>query len=148
MDGFDQLAIQTLLARYNMAGDSGRIEEVATLFTADAVLETPLWCAQGPAEIIAALGSGASMGERRPRFVRHNITTSTIQMVDMASASGRTYFMVVTDIGLDHCGLYMDRFARIDGNWLITHRQVWIDWKSDQSFFERQRLGRPPRLAS
>ena len=148
MDVSDRILIQDLLARYNMAGDSGRIEEVAETFAPDGILETPLWRAQGPADIIAALQSGGSVGERRPRFLRHNLTTSKVELLDRLSASGRTYFMVLTDIGLDHCGIYMDRFARIDGSWLIAHRQVWIDWKSEQSLFEKQRLGRPPRLAS
>ncbi len=70
-----------------------------------------------------------------PRFRRHHITTTQIDLVDDAHAKGRVYYLMVTDLGLDHCGYYVDRYRRVDGRWLIAHRQVWMDWALPESLF-------------
>lgn len=146
-DEADRSAIRQSMAAYNIAGDSGRIAEVVATFTADGELTTPLWEAKGAEALAAALSSGASLGERRPTFVRHNLTTCAITITGSETAAGRSYFLVLTDIGPDHAGVYMDRFRKLDGRWLIQRREVWIDWKADASFFEHQQIGRPQRRA-
>ena len=44
-----------------------------------------------------------------------------------------SYFTVFTEIGLDHYGRYRDAFRPVDGEWLIAHRFVSTDWRSEGS---------------
>lgn len=135
-------AIRQTMAAYTIAGDRFRLDELAACFTPDGVLETPLWQAVGRDEIVARLRGGGSLGAVKPRFVRHHLTTCLIEPGPDGTATGRSYFMVLTDIGPDHAGTYLDRFWQVDGRWLFASRSVQVDWKSEASRFERQVLGR------
>lgn len=138
----DREAIRTLMARYNIAGDQGRIGELAATFAEDGVLHFSGESAQGRAAIVARLTSGS----RNPALTvsRHHLGTSLVE-IDGAEATGRTYFQTLTDIGPDHHGVYVDRFRKIGGEWLIVHRQVRVDWQSPQSLGAPQWVrGRPP----
>jgi hypothetical protein len=80
-------------------------------------------------EGLATRRTGATEGpDRAPEFVRHNLTTSLITFEDENTAHGRTYFFVVSNIGPDHMGVYVDRFEKYEGRWLIAERNVRIDW--------------------
>lgn len=137
-------AIRQTMANYNIAGDRMQLDELAAQFTEDGVLKFPGQVARGRVEIVEKLGGGrrapaeadASDAARRGPVtkVRHNLTTSQI-VVDGEQATGRTYFLVVTNYGPDHMGVYVDRFRKVDGRWLIAERDVRIDWQSDASGF-------------
>ena len=90
----------------------------------------------GRAAIEEGLGrrrTGAAEGpDRQMEFVRHNLTTSLVTFENETAARGRTYFIVFTNIGPDHMGVYVDSFEKRDGRWLIAEREVRIDWVSDQ----------------
>ncbi len=131
-------AIRKTMALYNNAGDWGRLEEMAGAFTPDGVLETRDSLAKGREEIVRYLSGGiderGSSG-RGPTFVRHNLTTSHIVLSSEDEARAWSYFNVLTDVGPDHAGVYIDRFRREGEDWLIAHRRVRIDWSSEQSLF-------------
>lgn len=133
----DREAIRHLLASYNIAGDRGRREEFARVFTEDAVLTTPFFRLETRDGIVHGLFDaqpGAGAGEaRRPSFARHNLSTSQIVFNRRDEAEGRTYFTVVTDIGLDHSGVYVDRYRRVEGRWLIASRDVRIDYVAENT---------------
>lgn len=128
----DREAIRLLMATYNVNGDRGRIEALAGTFAQDGILEFPGARAEGRDAIIAALTAPGRPRDPRHRLTRHNLTSSLVEL-DGDQATGRTYFQVVTDIGLDHQGHYADRFARTAEGWRIAHRQVRIDWQSASS---------------
>jgi hypothetical protein len=134
-------AIRHTLAAYNIAGDRMRIEALADTFTEDGVLETPTFRMEGRAAILAGLGGAnrgrpaPTPGERRPSFVRHNLTTSKLELTGAETAEGRSYFIVFTDIGPDHMGCYVDRFRKVEGRWLLADRRVLIDWLSEETLF-------------
>ncbi len=131
-------AIRDLMATYNTAGDSLRVEEFASVFTQDAELRTEQFSFQGREAIVNGLFRRVSDGRseaRHPGFVRHNLTTSKITLESGHSARGRTYFQVNTSIGLDHCGLYLDEFRKIDGQWKIARRVVKTEYMAENSFF-------------
>ena len=46
-----------------------------------------------------------------------------------------SYFLVVSEIGLDHAGRYVDRLECRDGAWRIVHRRVVVEWSSPDSRF-------------
>ena len=141
----DLAAIRQTQARYNIAGDRMKLSDLAAAFTPDGVLETSTSQLVGRAAIAGGLGGGGGPGVRKPTFVRHNLTTSLIELTGADTAEGRTYFHVYTDIGPDHMGVYVDRFARLDGAWLIAHRRVLID--SITRTAVPHRAGGPPRPA-
>lgn len=129
----DQMEICHLLSRYNILGDRGRVAEMVDVFAPEASLEAIDKSATGHAGIAALLNSNPP--SPRHTVTRHHLGTQLIE-VDGDSASAWTYFMVHTNIGPDHHGVYVDRLTRIDGRWLITHRDVRLDWQSPESVYE------------
>ena len=140
-------AIRETMAKYNHSGDSLRAEDFAACFTEDGILES---ASEGGfryasrAEILA-WQSGWRDGpptDETPRgaaFVRHNLTTCRIELTGPDSAKARTYWLVVTDVGPDHSGVYSDVFRKVGEDWLIAHRRVKTEWWAENSHF------RPPR---
>jgi hypothetical protein len=147
----DLAAIRQTMSAYNIAGDRMRLEELAATFLPDGVLVTPTATYTGRAEIVAGLGGGprerpAAAGPR-PTVVRHHLTTSHITLSGPDTASGRTYFIVFTDVGPDHAGHYEDRLRKLDDGWLFEHRDVRIDWISEASLFGGLRAAHEARLS-
>jgi hypothetical protein len=135
----DLAAIRQVQAAYNIAGDRLRLAELAATFTEDGVLETATDRMVGRAAIAEGLDPGRkpapANGVRRPTLVRHNLTTSSVALTGAASAEARSYFIVFTDIGPDHMGVYVDKLAKTGDGWRLAHRRVFIDWLSPESLF-------------
>lgn len=141
-------AIRDLVARYNANGDSGRFVQVMELFAPDSVMEIIgdrvytghdeiLSIFTGTADRLtdAADGEGSgSTATASPKRVRHFVGTHQIDLVDADHARGRAYVQVLTDIGLDHWGLYVDEYVRRDGRWFIGRRTVTIDGYAPNSY--------------
>jgi uncharacterized protein (TIGR02246 family) len=131
--------IRDLVTRYNSNGDSGRFEQVMELFTDDAVMEVPGGIHRGKEEILTIFtGTRSRLDEAStdtPGYVRHYTATHQIDLIDESRANGRLYYQVLTPIGLDHWGRYMDQYRRVDGRWLFAHRKVTNDGQSPGSLF-------------
>ena len=128
--------IRQLQATYNVAGDRGRKEEFGSVFSEDAVLEIPNRRCEGRAAILEHLfAPREAAAERAFTFVRHHLTTSKIDFTSPTTATGRTYFVVFTDIGADHSGVYVDRYRKENGRWWIVHREVRIDFVAENALF-------------
>ena len=133
--------IRDTLARYNWAGDAGRLEELAETFRADGVLEIrgsqPL---HGRSEIVAFLsgvtGKIAIAADVKP-IVRHNVANVRFTELTRDQADVSCYFTVITHIGLDHIGRYRDTLVRDGDTWLIKHRKVSTDWAAPNSAMAR-----------
>ena len=129
--------IRDTLARYNWAGDAGRLEELAETFCADGVLEIRgLQPLRGRSDIVAFLGGVtgkvAANADVKP-IVRHNVANVLFTNVAPDHAQVSCYFTVVTHIGLDHVGRYRDTFVPDGDTWLIKHRKVSTDWADPHS---------------
>jgi hypothetical protein len=130
----DRTEIVNLLATYNVNGDRGRLSELAAAFAPNGVLiGRERWSGRaGIAEGLARRQAGRSAqtegGDRQMAFVRHHLTTSLITFDNEKSARGRSYFLAVTNVGLDHSGVYVDWFIKLDDRWFIAEREVRIDW--------------------
>ena len=123
--------IRDLVARYNANGDSGRFAQVLELFTPDAVLHIPSGSHRGLAEIermftrvAAKTGEGTSA---RASFIRHHTATHQIDLISPTEATGRCYFQVLTERGLDHWGRYIDTYRCVDDHWRFAQRKVSVD---------------------
>jgi hypothetical protein len=139
-------SIRDLMSRYTMAGDRLRVDEFAAVFTEDGVLESEgvpqsdsfrFEGRTGIRQWLSRWTSDPAAGERThaASFIRHHLATSQIEILSADDARARTYWTAYTDIGPDHCGLYVDRFRRVNGAWLIAHRRVRLDWRADGSLY-------------
>jgi hypothetical protein len=125
--------IRQLLATYSIAGDRADYATMASVFAEDGILDGASHRV-GREAIIHSLAdrpTTASGPDRPIGFSRHCLTTSLVTFQSAESASGRTYFIVFTDSGPDHVGVYVDRFAKIEGRWMIQHRDARIDWAAE-----------------
>ncbi len=139
-------AIRETLARYNHAGDRGRLEELAGCFAPDGVLEIP---GEPPLEgreairrrLAGVVDASRARREARGAFrIRHHVSSTSIELLGPAEARARSYFLVLTGAGLDHWGQYRDELVCLDGAWLLRHRRVLMDGASPDS-----RMVEPPR---
>jgi hypothetical protein len=123
------------------AGDRGRLDDMIAAYTDDGVLEISAGVFRGKAEIAAALAhvrervAVTEAPESQRPFVRHHLTTCHIEFTSAGTADVRTYFLVMTPVGVDHCGVYSDRFVASQSRWLIAYRRVRLDWVAPQSQF-------------
>ncbi len=135
--------IRLLLATYNSEGDRGRLAALASVFTEDGVLEGGSgFVAKGAEEIVRTLSGPRGPEDRRhrrPAFMRHHLTTSLVVFDDADTARGRNYYLVVTDLGPDHSGVYTDLYRKVDGRWRIADRRSRIDWAAEGSHVKATR---------
>ncbi len=122
--------IRDTIARYNHAGDRGRLDELAACFTEDGILqirdEAPI---EGRAAIRRSLAEVVTRlrdASERP-LLRHHVSSVRVELDGSDRARAASYFLAITEVGPDHWGLYLDRFARVGGAWLIAHRRVRVD---------------------
>lgn len=149
-------SIRATMARYTMAGDRLKTDEFLAAFTEDAIVETDGVPAQdsfryaGKAQIRgwmdrwrssaattqAGAGQPSAAKPSEARFIRHHLSTCQIEFTGADSASARTYWVAYTDIGPDHAGYYVDVFRKEDGEWLIAHRKIRLDWRRSDSLYQ------------
>ncbi len=139
--------IRETIARYAHLVDRGRLDEVVALFTEDGTLEagdsSP---ARGHAAIRAVFsgtGERLAAGADRP-LIRHHVSNVVITFDGPEAAGTESYFLAVTERGLDHWGRYRDRLVLGDGGWLFQHRRVRADGYAPGSIFTRTAARTPP----
>jgi hypothetical protein len=136
--------IRDTIAAYNQSGDSGRFDEMVATFAPDGTIEivgTRAGVHQGH-DALRAFFTGvkaepSASTDRRPTVLRHCVTNTRIDVLSPTEATARSYFSVITDIGLDHWGTYRDRLAPTpEGErWLFTQRTVKTDGHAPGSYF-------------
>ena len=126
-------AIRHTMSVYNTAGDGNDADGWAGAFTEDGVLATGSIRFEGRDAIRQSKLDRIKAAHAQ--FVRHNITTSRIDLTGPGVAKAKTYFVVFTEAGPDHAGHYLDDWRKVGDDWLIAHRNVVVDWKSPESRF-------------
>jgi hypothetical protein len=127
---------------YAVAGDSGRVEELAAQFIQDGVLEVHgKEKAQGRTEITAMLARHAAAGapatDDGPFFIRHFVTNIAVQSITPTEAHGVAYFAVFTPQGPDHWGRYRDIFVPDGYRWLLKYRMARVDSSVEGGWYRR-----------
>ena len=146
-----RVAIAATMARYATSVDSGHAAGVGSTFAVDARLEVSSGgVMHGRTDIEAfyerVIGVGRpdrAAGAPVP-LLRHNLTTSRVDLESPTRARGRTYFMTLTAFGLDHAGIYTDIFTLEDGQWLFEDRIITVEWFAAGSWYEQVRLKARP----
>lgn len=123
-------SIRDIVVRYNTNGDSGRIDAMLELFAPDAVLEVPGQPPLAGTWAIREFFTGVASGEGNHfelKLLHHHTATHQIDVIDERSATGRCYFAVYTQAGLDHWGRYLDEYSGLEGQWKLQRRVVRVD---------------------
>lgn len=131
-------SIRDLVARYNANGDSGRFGHVRELFCSEATMnigDARTYSGIDDVMTIFTRTKGDTGATPGLTHVRHTTSTHQIDLFDEQSASGRLYFTVLTDIGIDHWGRYVDTYGVEDGVWKFTSRTVTVDGWAPNSLF-------------
>ena len=131
-------SIRQTMARYSIAGDDFDADEYITCFTDNGVMEFVNFPGVGDLklegrEAIYAFVSNWFGAVKRGEaaipggFMRHNLTTCRIDLIDADQANARTYCIVFNANGAESCGVYTDQWRRVDDRWLLAHRR----WRPD-----------------
>lgn len=132
-------AIADTLAAATQAGDARKAEPYAACFAEDGVLELGERI-EGRSAIRAWMTAPSVIPQpdgATPGYVSHHLTTCRIELTSDKTATVRTYWLVISAIGLDHSGYYDDRFVKADDAWLISYRRPRTLWKSPDSLLHK-----------
>ena len=129
------VAISATLAACTQAGDARKADNYARCFAEDGILDLgePITGRDAIRRWMAAPSPIPPPRNRAPGFVSHHLTTCRIELLDDCRAKVRTYWLVITAVGLDHSGYYDDRFVKTGNEWLIAHRRPRTLWVSPDS---------------
>lgn len=134
--------IRDLVTRYNSNSDTGRFPQLLELFDDTSVMTIDGGVAyRGKSEIINIFNNAKGRLESVdvPKYVRHFVATHQIDLESETAARGRCYFAVLTHIGLDHWGRYIDTYKRVNDKWLFDTRNVFVDGTSSGATFGANR---------
>ena len=124
-------AIEYTMSRYCSAIDRAAYDELTDVFTPDAVVtfstNPPL---VGRDTIIAGMTAGAERrGSLLPEnFQRHILGNAIINVLDGQTAKAVHYILLLTELGPDQAGVYMDDFVKSGDRWLVARRTVNSEW--------------------
>ncbi len=132
-------SIRQAMARYSIAGDDFDADEYISCFCDDGIMEFVEFPGVGDLKLdgrqaiydfVSNWFGAVQRGEAAipGGFMRHNLTTSRIDLVDAGHATARTYCIVFNENGADSSGIYTDEWRRVGEQWLIAHRR----WKPDR----------------
>lgn len=134
--------IRETIAAYAHHVDGGRFDELVELFAPDGVLEVegepPHRGREAIRAFVTGTGRDLTAGTGAPR-IRHHVSNVLIENDGPDRARARSYFLAVTDRGVDHWGRYRDDLARDQDAWRFVHRRVRTDGAAPGSWVARRR---------
>lgn len=135
-------SVRQTLADYTAATDGFDLGALAACFAPEGILEFTGGgdALVGRAGIEAGLAAQLSRppGSRSPRYVRHHVSSIRIFEVEAQRAEASSYFVVFTDVGVDHWGRYRDVLVPYDDRWLFVSRKIRVDGFSSDSLMNHQ----------
>src|SRR3954452_23935126 len=124
-------SVRQTLADYTAATDRNRIADVAACFAPDGTLKftggDPM---VGPEAIVAALSTQVDRFAAGPvplTPVRHHVSSVRFGVVTRDRVEVSSYFLALTNIGVDHWGRYRDVLVPVNGRWLFASREAVAD---------------------
>lgn len=136
-------SVRQTLADYTAATDGFDLGALAACFVPEGTLEftgggDALVGRAGIEAGLAAQLSGPRPAGRSPRYVRHHVSSIRIFEVEAQRAEASSYFVVFTDVGVDHWGRYRDVMVPYDDRWLFVSRKIRVDGFSSDSLMNHQ----------
>ena len=130
-------SVRQTLADYTAGTDRNRITDVAACFAPDGSLKfTGAEPMIGPEAIVAGLGTQVDRFAAGPvplTHVRHHVSSVRFGAVARDRVEVSSYFLALTNIGVDHWGRYRDVLVPLDGRWLFASREAVADGFSSES---------------
>lgn len=130
-------SVRQTLADYTAGTDRNRITDVAACFAPNGSLKftggEPMI---GPEAIVAGLGTQVDRFAAGPvplTHVRHHVSSVRFGAVARDRVEVSSYFLALTNIGVDHWGRYRDVLVPVDGRWLFASREAVADGFSSES---------------
>jgi len=132
-------AIRATLGACTQAGDARKADAYAGCFAEDGVLELErrFEGRESIRQFMAAPSVIPQPDGPAPGYVSHHLTTCKIELTSPTTATVRTYWFVITAIGVDHSGYYDDRFRKVGDAWLLAYRRPRTLWTSPDSLLRR-----------
>ncbi len=120
---------------YSTLMDTQRIDELAELFTEDALCEFGPYGEWRGRETIRANYKGVFSGDSAGLFfAMHNNSNHWVELTGEATAVGRSYLIdVVTTADkeanpITWFGVYDEEYAKVDGRWLVSRCSLQFLW--------------------
>lgn len=124
-------SVRQTLADYTAGTDRNNIADIAACFAPDGSLTiTGREPMVGPAAIAAGLSAQVGRFAECPvplTLVRQHVSSVRIGRVTFDRVEVSSYFLAVTNIGVDHWGRYRDVLVPVDGRWLLASREARAD---------------------
>lgn len=124
-------SVRQTLADYTAGTDRNRLDDIAACFAPDGALtisdRDPM---VGPEAIVAGLAAQVSRFATGPvalTHVRHHVSSVRFARVTPQRVEVSSYFLAVTDIGVDHWGTYRDVLVPAGDRWLFASRKATAD---------------------
>jgi ketosteroid isomerase-like protein len=126
----DRLMINDLFVRYTTALDAGDVETIIGCFTDDGALESPAVGIYSGRRGIREFAVRFAWFREAGSQLRHFISNLAVQ-VEGEQATATCYLLnIITRNGKTDLlapGRYDCRLAKVDGEWLFSHRLVILD---------------------
>lgn len=130
-------SVRQTLADYTAGTDRNRLDDIAACFAPDGELKIsgrdPMI---GPHAIVSGLGAQVDRFAAGPvplTHVRHHVSSVRFSRVTRERIEVSSYFLAVTNIGVDHWGRYRDVLVPIGDRWLFASREASADGFSADS---------------
>lgn len=130
-------SVRQTFADYTAGTDRNRLADIAACFAPDGVLKIsdrdPL---VGPDAIVSGLGAQVSRfaaGSVPLTHVRHHVSSVRFGVVTRDRIEASSYFLAITNIGVDHWGRYRDVLVPVGDRWLFASREASADGFSAES---------------
>ena len=124
-------SVRQTLADYTAGTDRNRLSDIAACFAPEGALtisgREPM---VGPEAIVAGLGAQVTRFAAGPvplTHVRHHVSSIRFGLVAPDRVEVSSYFLAVTDIGVDHWGRYRDVLIPVGDRWLFASREATAD---------------------
>ena len=147
-------AIHKTLAACTQAGDARKADVYAGYFTSEGVLDLETPRLEGREAIRQWMAAPSVIPQPKQTrenvrgYVSHHLTTCRIDLTSDTTATARTYWFVITAVGLDHSGYYDDRFRKHGEEWLLEYRRPRTIWIAPDSLVAGGALGAGPGSAA
>jgi hypothetical protein len=134
-DVVERFAVQEVIFRYSDAVTRGDYAQMRSVFAADAIWESPLldmhfddpgsfidFVVEGSAAFDVLIQTSSNPVIELLAADRAKATTTIREMFKGTAATDGVFGAAGTELNVDQHGIYYDQLAKIDGEWLFTHR--------------------------
>ncbi|MGV9779664.1 nuclear transport factor 2 family protein [Streptosporangium sp. NPDC003464] len=118
----DRCTINDLIAMHGHLCDSGELDRLDEVFTADVIYDVSDFGQEILRGVVACAAAGRALGERNP--VGHHVTNIVLSEQTDGRVHARSKGIGINVDGTSGSVTYEDTIVRVDQGWRISHRKV------------------------